>query len=136
MKRVVVFCFSRTGSSSLEIALQILGYKTLHAYIGRNKTKEKLKNYNKLMFNINNKKPLFENLSQNGFILGSYNSNNINELIKNYPDTKIIVTDRNNNDWIKSMKNHQICNNRPNPKRSELVKSKSIFIDKIKNQIN
>ena len=44
------------------------------------------------MFNINNKKPLFENLSQNGFILGSYNSNNINELIKNYPDTKIIVT--------------------------------------------
>ena len=134
---IFVFCLSRTGSSSLEIALQNIGYNTIFCDSGRCIQNNNLDEYDKILLNYKKKNPLLKNIDSkfNAFILGSLSSNNITKIISDYPGAKIICTDRNDDDWIISMKNHQLVANRPNPRRVELINTKKQFIKNIKKQI-
>jgi len=132
---VIVFALSRTGSSSLEIALRKIGYNTLHLDKGRAKSENKMDQYTKVLSNITKNKPFFEGVKENVFILGVTLLNEVNKIYEYYPGVKIIFTDRSNEGWVISMKNHQLVANRPNPKRKKLIDSKNSFINKITTQI-
>jgi len=134
---VVVFSLSRCGSSSLEIALQNIGYKTLNVDSGRAKRNNTTKEYEQILFNIKESKPIFENVDKkyNAFILGMHEKDNITKIIKDYPGVKIIYTNRENNSWVISMKNHQLVADRPNPKREDLINFKNNIINSITTQI-
>ena len=132
---LVVFGISRTGNSSLEIALQKLGYNTMFMNEGRAIRDKKMMQFTKFFSNIDEGKPFFDGIKENAFICGSNLKNNISKLYEDYPNVKIIVTNRNDNDWIVSFKNHQINANRPNPKRDDLIKRKENFKRSIENQL-
>jgi hypothetical protein len=132
---IVVFGISRMGNSSLEIALQKLGYNTMFINKGRAIANNKINQFDKFFSNIEKGKPFFDGIEENAFILGSHLRNNIVKLYEYYPDVKIICTDRNDNDWILSMKNHQIVANRPNPKRADLIKAKEYHKNTIANEL-
>ena len=68
--------------------------------------------------------------------MGSYYVDKIKDLVNDYPGVKIIVTNRDNNYWVISMKNHYICDNQPNIKRTDLIKMKNEWIDNILKQKN
>lgn len=133
---IVVFGISRTGNSSLEIALQKLGYNTLFINEERAKKDNKIKQFTKFFSNLEKGKPFFNGIKENAFICGSKLKNNIDKLCHEYPNVKIIVTNRNDNEWIVSFKNHQIRANRPNPKRDDLIKMKQKFRTTIDNQLS
>jgi predicted SAM-dependent methyltransferase len=134
---VVVFSLSRCGSSSLEIALQNIGYQTVYVDKGRAIRDSKIEEYEQILLNIKQKKSIFENINKkfNAFILGSILSTDITKIIQDYPGIKIISTERDNDSWVISMKNHQLVADRPNPKRKDLIDSKNKFIKSIKTQI-
>lgn len=134
---IIVFSISRCGSSSLEIALQNIGYKTVNVDPGRAKRDNTTKEYEQILFNIKENKPIVENVDKkyNAFILGLHGKDNITKIIQDYPTVKIIYTNRDNNSWVISMKNHQLVADRSNPKRKDLINYKNNFINSITTQI-
>jgi len=133
---IVVYGLSRTGNSSLEKALQQLGLNTIFIDEGRVKSDNKMEQYTKFHSNINENKPFFEGIKENVFLLGSKLKNEIDKIYEYYPGVKIICTDRNDDDWVISMKIHNLVADRPNPKREDLIKEKSSFINNINTQVS
>ena len=105
---------------------------------GHAKRDNKVKEYDQVLLNIKQNKPVFENVNKkyNAFIMGSHYKNELKNLHRDYPKVKIILTNRNDNVWVISMKNHLLVANRSNPKRTNLIKNKTDFRDSVKNQLN
>lgn len=137
MVNIIVFTMSRCGSSSLEIALQNIGYETVNVDPGRANRDNKKKEYERILLNIKQKKPIFENIDKkyNAFILGNHYSDNITKIIRDYPGIKIICCDRDDDTWVISIKNHQLVADRPNIKRNDAINKKNKFVNSIKTQI-
>jgi hypothetical protein len=112
---VFVKVISRSGSSSLEIALQELGYKTIYLTPSRLSNDIKKKVYELATENVKNNKPILENIKCdfNCFIYSVLSSDYLNLLYKSYPNAKFILTDRKFDEWIISFKRHQKASNRP-----------------------
>ena len=134
---VIVFNLSRCGSSSLEIALKNIGYNCMYVDPARAKTDNNEKDYEQMLLNVKESKPVFENINKkhNAFIMGSLMSSDIKKIINDYPGVKIICCDRDNDSWTISMKNHVLVANRPCPKKKDLIAYKDNFIKKIVTQI-
>jgi hypothetical protein len=110
---IFIYVKSRTCSSSLEIALNVLGYNTIYLTPSRIKNDhEKKRVYYHIINNFNDGKLLLNNINcnYNCFIFSEYLYLDI--FYREYPESKFIQTDRNIDEWIISFKRHQKRNNR------------------------
>lgn len=122
---VIVFSRSRTGASSLEVALQSLGYNTIFVDSGRAAANDYTGPYQQLLANITNGERLTAQIPNlyDAFMMGSHLSSKegILKLKSDYKNIKFILCDRDHESWVISMKNHQLVADRPNPRRQELI---------------
>jgi len=124
---VIVYNRARTGASSLEIMLQLLGYNTIFVDPGRAKENSYTGVYEQILSNIADGKRLTEKIPNryDAFIMGEHLSTkeDILKLKSDFKNIKFILCDRDHDSWVISMKNHQLVADRPNPRRQELIEA-------------
>lgn len=122
---IFIFGLSRTGTSSLEIALKEIGYNTIYFDPYRLDTDDKIKMNNIFQENIKNNRPLLDNIDNyNSYILSDIEQYDLNKIFQYYPGAKYIITNRNISDWVISFKRHEKISERP-------ILCSQVYIDKL-----
>jgi hypothetical protein len=99
--------FNKSGTSSLTEAMKILGYKSAHYRVKNNRI------YDIFIENQKNNRPLLYGIEEYNF-LSDFENNQKNifykSLDKQYPNSKFILTIRDQESWLISRENHVLKN--------------------------
>ena len=111
--------FNKSGSTSLAVAMEILGFKSIHYWCNGKRL------FDIVRENVNDRRPILDGFDSYDFFADFEGQLFLKELDVEYPNSKFILTIRELNDWLESRKKHAIRNQRnPNYKYDFLTVSK------------